>query len=354
MKEYNIKSHEMKCPICNERGSFLYLRLSDRLFEAPGIWNIMICPKCSITWLSPLPEGYETRDFYQNYFTHQKKSVQTSRPNWKKRIAPLIISESFAYKHLVKKEWVRLIGRMLSLIPGVKNLFAREISWLKFKPHGKLLEIGCGNGDFLAKMRDWGWETFGIEPDPIASEIARQKHQISITTGFVEDTHLPKESFDAIIMHHVIEHHPDPIGLLKICRHLLKTDGQLIIVTPNINSFGHNFFRQNWVHLDPPRHFYLFSPFALKKLAEIAGFQVNQVTSIVFLRFVIWTWVASQLIKKRGKYTLKSIGLKTKLPAMTFFSLEKILAIFYRDRGEEILLKAMKVTKNQTRLKSGY
>ena len=45
--------------------------------------------------------------------------------------------------------------------------------WLHANPGGQLLDIGCGGGDFLAKMQHLGWEVTGTDPDEVAIAAAR-------------------------------------------------------------------------------------------------------------------------------------------------------------------------------------
>jgi len=343
--EQATKRQDKTCLLCGQRGFSLYEQMTDRLFATPGSWNLFYCVRCSLIWLSPAPSDQEIYEAYKNYFTHQAPDSQSCRSRWKKRMAPLILRASFGYQHLLHEKWPRLAGRAIALLPGVKNLIGREVSYLKFKPEGKLLEIGCGNGDFLAQMKAWGWEVVGVEPDPVAANIARQKHQLRVIAATAENASLPADSFDAVIMHHVIEHHPDPARLLRVCWHVLKTNGQLVIITPNINSLGHRHFGANWVHLDPPRHFQLFSPPALIKLTEKAGFQVHQVRSIIFFRFTLWTWITSQTLKKKGPYSSQQESLRINWRALAFFALEKVLSLFNQNWGEEILLRATKTTE---------
>src|SRR5208283_4697550 len=114
---------------------------------------------------------------------------------------------------------------------------------------------GCGDGRFLALMRDAGWDVYGIEPDPVAAKVAQRELGTSVTVGALEDAGFPDEAFDAVTLSHVIEHVHDPVALLAECRRVLKPDGSVVIVTPNIRSLGHQKFQSLWRGLEPPRHF---------------------------------------------------------------------------------------------------
>ena len=74
----------------------------------------------------------------------------------------------------------------------------------------------------------------------------------------------PADSFDAVIMSHVIEHVPQPRELLAECARLLKLGGRLVMLTPNAESFGLDYYGRCWRGLEPPRHLQIFSQPALE------------------------------------------------------------------------------------------
>jgi 2-polyprenyl-3-methyl-5-hydroxy-6-metoxy-1,4-benzoquinol methylase len=82
----------------------------------------------------------------------------------------------------------------------------------------------------------------GIEPDPEAARVATYDRTLPVVVGRLESAHLPPGSFDAITLHHVIEHTQDPLATLKECRGLLKEGGRLVVVTPCVEALGHRVF----------------------------------------------------------------------------------------------------------------
>ncbi len=165
---------------------------------------------------------------------------------------------------------------------------------------GRLLDIACGDGGFLSIMRDAGWEVAGIEPDPLAAKFAEQAHSIRVIANTLPQAQLADQSVDAVTLSHVIEHAADPIGLLRECRRILRPGGKVIVVTPNLASHGHRDFRDSWVHLDPPRHFYLFSPATLRNCCEQAGLRVELLRTST--RTAAWVWAASDTIRQKGSF----------------------------------------------------
>jgi 2-polyprenyl-3-methyl-5-hydroxy-6-metoxy-1,4-benzoquinol methylase len=154
-----------------------------------------------------------------------------------------------------------------------------DARYLNDQAPGKLLEIGCGNGDYLARMKGLGWDVEGIEIDPVACRYARQTHRLLIHECSVERKNYCDDTFDAIVVNDVIEHVFDPISLLKECRRIVKQGGLTVVLTPNAEGNGHSVFGENWIGLDPPRHIFLFSPKTLEMTAHLAGFKNTKVTT---------------------------------------------------------------------------
>jgi SAM-dependent methyltransferase len=109
--------------------------------------------------------------------------------------------------------------------------------------------------------------------DPEAAVEVRRDLGIPVHTGSLETAPYAYDSFDAVILSHVIEHVHDPIGLLQACRGFLNPGGVLIAITPNTASCIHRRFGADWLGLDPPRHLHLFNRGTLQRIAEQAGFQ---------------------------------------------------------------------------------
>jgi SAM-dependent methyltransferase len=134
-----------------------------------------------------------------------------------------------------------------------------------------LLDVGCGNGEFLEVATQCGWKVVGVDPDPKAVAKAKELG-LEVCQGGVEVFQGKQALFNFISLSHVIEHVHGPLELLKACFDLLCIGGTLWIETPNIKSFGHSIYRQSWRGIEAPRHLVLFNEYSLRKALEGSGF----------------------------------------------------------------------------------
>lgn len=146
----------------------------------------------------------------------------------------------------------------------------------RHKEAGRLLDIGCAAGHFLLGMRMRGeWELYGVELSDEVAGIARQRHNLNVVTGTLEEAGYPDAFFDAITMWDVLEHLHDPTGSLREIHRILKPGGLLVIRVPNLASWDAAVFGRYWAGLDAPRHLYLFTPTTLRRMLQDAGFTVT-------------------------------------------------------------------------------
>jgi 2-polyprenyl-3-methyl-5-hydroxy-6-metoxy-1,4-benzoquinol methylase len=101
----------------------------------------------------------------------------------------------------------------------------------KYKSGGRLLDVGCGTGEFLELARKAGFLTFGVEPSKTAYLIARQDHPV--VRGELRDISLKEDFFEVVTLWSVLEHVLDPISFLKKIRLNLRKDGILGLRVPS-------------------------------------------------------------------------------------------------------------------------
>jgi len=120
---------------------------------------------------------------------------------------------------------------------------------------GRVLDIGCGRGLMLAALARLGWDVVGTEVSATLSKQAFPIHQ----TADIRTCAFAAQSFDVVMLWHVLEHLPQPIDTLREAWRILKPGGVLIVEVPNLASWQARLGRGAWFHLDAPRHLYHFA-----------------------------------------------------------------------------------------------
>ena len=264
-----------QCPICGSADRKLQYRdLTDRTFyTAPGKWILFECNNCGSSYMDPRPTESTIGLAYTDYFTHSVTdpgSFRGAGPYHRLR-------RSMANGYRNRRFGVDLqpsiaLGYWAArLLPGMGQFLDGEMRHIpRAVPGQRLLDVGCGNGEFLVKARQAGWEVEGVDPDPDAVRICTDR-SLDVRQGTIHD--VPgADRLDGITMCHVIEHVHDPKRVLMACVDLLKPGGWLWIETPNVNSLCHRKFKSDWLGLDPPRHLTIFNRRSLIGLLSDTGY----------------------------------------------------------------------------------
>jgi SAM-dependent methyltransferase len=156
----------------------------------------------------------------------------------------------------------------------------RAESPLPWHGHGRLLDFGCGGGDFLVTMHRHGWEVTGIDTAEEAVARVRRETGLPVLEGTLPHPDLEPASFDVITMWHALEHVPHPRVVVREAHRLLAPGGRLVVAVPNIDSFAFRTFGPYWFGLDLPRHLSHFAPWTLQLLLEQCGFRLLELKMV--------------------------------------------------------------------------
>jgi SAM-dependent methyltransferase len=229
------------------------------LFGVPGSWDLLGCTAddCGLLWLGGLPDEQEVGRFYERYYTHVSRGPTPD-----------------AVPAGLKRFWYA--GKRGRAIDEARRFYLDG-------PPGRVLEVGCGAGDNLARLRAMGFEVHGQEIDGEAARIAREHHRLDVYVGPIDAAPFPRQDFDIIIMNHVVEHLREPARDLAASLRLLRPGGRLVCVTPNADSLSHRMLGRRWRGLEPPRHLFVYNPSTLRRRLTDAGFRsVDVFTRSIF------------------------------------------------------------------------
>lgn len=219
--------------------------MRDRLCGLPGSFALVRCAGCGLLYLSPRPVPTCIHIYYPE-----------------------------SYESFIKQRTDRLpLWQRYSLRYG---LWKRCRLVLRYKRSGRLLDLGCGTGQFLAEMGRYpGWKLAGVEPNAEAANFACQVLGLNVHLGDLFSAQFPDRHFDVVTMWDVLEHLYEPIAVLQEVGRVLKPDGVLILRTPSLDSWDAHVFGRYWAGLDAPRHLAVYSRHTAEELLARAGFTVR-------------------------------------------------------------------------------
>lgn len=192
------------------------------------------CTKCGMISVNPHFSKEGLNKLYSKYFSYRQGDLVKKR------------QREAAY--IIDRDWVSL-----------------------FVKGGKVLDVGCSGGFFLSKFSPENWDRFGVEITSDAAEYAKNNFGIPVRVGNIVELEFDQK-FDLIMLRAVIEHCPDPIGVLEKCCQLLKPGGYLFITaTPAGDSFAFEVYREKWGQFTPLEHIHFFSLKLLNRVLNNYG-----------------------------------------------------------------------------------
>lgn len=177
----------------------------------------------------------------------------------------------------------------------------------------KILDIGCGTGDFLSICKNNSWTTIGVEPNKKARNISQTKNLV--IKEKIDDIIQLNEKFDVITLWHVLEHVPNLTEYIQQLQNLLKDDGTLLIAVPNFKSYDAEYYKVHWAAYDVPRHIWHFSKISIQKI--FASYNMKLIKTIPMKFDSFYVSLLSEKYKRGKMNPLKAfyIGLKSNLKA---------------------------------------
>ena len=184
-----------------------------------------------------------------------------------------------AYYGAGARKFVPAIERVVDAFRDGRARLAERSLASRDRP-ARVLDIGCGSGQFLARLIARGHEGHGTELSKATGARASRVPGLELRVGALTADTYPAGWFDLISIWHVLEHLPDPDQVLRLCHGWLREGGALLIAVPNADSWQAKIFRGSWFHLDPPRHLDHFNRRSLASSLERAGFRIERLRTL--------------------------------------------------------------------------
>lgn len=234
--------------------------------------EVRVCPVCGATHFAP----YRKTEWWQLLrCTGCALVLESPRPTWASVVA--MFSEQPEY--LDRPEDQATKRQLIAAQAG------RVYNISRFKPvPGRLVDVGCGSGFFLACAQERGWEAWGTEISTAAVAYARGALDLKVETGGLAT--LPAASFDAATMYHTLEHVDDPVVVLREIHRVLRADGLLVIEVPNLASFDAWWKGEKWEGWAWPTHLFHFTPHTLTTTLLAGGFRRPKIEC--FVSHALW------------------------------------------------------------------
>lgn len=240
--------NKIKCPWCDSEKTQIHLWLKDE-FLTHEEFQIHECLHCGLLFTEPRPDKDKIGAYYKSneYYSHQEN----------------------------KKGFVPKLYERIKTI-NLKHKYKIATTGLKI---GKMLDIGCGVGDFLHTAEQRGWKCMGVEPSEDATTIAKKRIKAEITSS--EDLEqIPDETFDVITMWHVLEHIDNLQWQISQLQRLIKKDGRIVIAVPNYKSYDAKYYKDKWAAYDVPRHLNHFKKETIVKIFKDNGLNLDSVDKL--------------------------------------------------------------------------
>ena len=248
------------------------------------------CRICGGNCLEQPIEGKEmmfgTRKCYQYFLCENCGALQIETPIEDSNLLYPTNYRSFssAKKSLAAKIKKKLIKNSVANELGIGNSISKKLNMgvhiaarslkNRLQKETKILDVGCGSGELIEALSAFGYKNVsGVDP--------YVDHDInsggwSIKKAFITDLD-NADKYDVIMLHHSFEHMANPEEVLQKIQKLLSPDGICIIRIPVCDSYAFEYYRENWVQLDAPRHVFLHTNKSIDFLAKKAGLKVDNI-----------------------------------------------------------------------------
>ena len=251
----------MTCRICGSSANSRNLVLYEKMYGTGEAFPYFECGGCGCLQIERVPP--DLGKYYPSGYYSYSAPLPLRGPlrRWTRRIK---------YDYVIfDRGW---LGKLLyEFRPEPYGQF-RFYSRLPVTRETRILDVGCGSGRDLHKLREHGFaKVHGV--DPYLPETIRYENGLTVLKKDFLET---EGEWDVIVFNHVLEHLPDPHAIVRHARRVLAAGGACIVRVPVIPCHAFERYGTNWVQLDAPRHLFTYSVEAIRTLAERNGLRFEE------------------------------------------------------------------------------
>lgn len=240
------------CPVCGSKEWIKRYKID--------IWAIEECNACGFAKIDPMPARENRAEFYSE---ERVVGRNVKQKNFLQRFSRFL-------KRLFSKAAKRDKGAIFY------NKLRRHL-----KPKSKILDIGCGDGSFIAKAKE-NFACAGIEISGYLASLAQKHPEIKVITGNFLNMEFNNEEYDGVTLISLLEHLDDPLKAMKKCFEFLRRGGVLLVKTVNYNCLNRKIKKDLWTGFRPPDHVVYFDPSNLELLLKKVGFKKIKISRMPF------------------------------------------------------------------------
>lgn len=258
-KKEILMSQNSGCKICGNTSSNSVFNAKEMYFGTREEFEYLECGNCGCLQLLNPPVDF-SKHYPKEYFTFNQEHENKLKAILNRFRDQSAFGKSSFLGNLLLKKYGEPV-----YITRMKNALADLDS--------KILDVGCGKGILLHKMKESGFENV-VGIDPYIDNTIRYKNGLTIwKKDFVE----MNDNFDLVMFNHSFEHMDKPSDVIRKANELLSVNKILLIRIPVADSFAFKHYRENWCSLDAPRHLFLHTKKSIRILAEQNGFEIYKI-----------------------------------------------------------------------------
>jgi SAM-dependent methyltransferase len=248
------------CKICKETNQNNIYIGKEMMYGTREKFEYFQCKNCDCLQITQIPNDlskFYPSDSYYSMTTDNSVYYKNPFKNFYKYLKDNLIL-NILHKYPL---WLESGGD--EIVYGMRSMTNLK----KINHNSKILDIGCGSGVLLYRLRNAGFYN-ATGNDPFTKEIITESGEKIISNKSFNES---KDKYDLVMMHHSLEHVPNPVEVLKDIKKILKPNGQILIRIPYVDSYCWEQYKEQWMQMDPPRHLFLHSKKSIQIMLKEAG-----------------------------------------------------------------------------------